>query len=107
MSKDNVTKIAKVKIELDGEVHNVACTMGVLVRYQLMTGRNVFKKEDMQNMSPVDYIKFLACALYKENPEQYVANLSEKVNGMAVQSVLEIVSKIFEQGEVASDEKKS
>lgn len=107
MSKDNVNKIQKVKVFLGDAEHEVACTMGVLVRYQLMTGRNVFKKEDMQNMSPVDYIKFLACALYKETPEQHVAEISEKVNGMAVSSVLEIVTKIFEQGEVVSGEKKT
>lgn len=104
MSKDNIGKISKVKIKLgDGSEFDVACTMGVLIRYQGMTGKNVFRREDMENMSPADYVKFLACAIYKENPQEKVAELSEQVSGMAVSQVLEIVSKIFEQGEVKQE----
>lgn len=103
MSKDNLQKITSVTIEfMNGEKHDVQCTMGVLIRYQALTGRNAFKKEDMQNMSPIDYVNFLACALYKEKPEEKVAELSDKVSGMVVNTVMEIVNKIFEQGEVVS-----
>lgn len=103
MSKDNLGKITKVKVELgNGESHEVECTMGVLIRYQMATGKNVFKKSDMEMMSPMDYVMFLACAIYKDEPEKKMRELSEKVSGMAVSTVMEIVSNIFEQGEVES-----
>ena len=101
-NKDNAGKITKVEIELiDGERHAVACTMGVLIRFQLMTGRNAFKKQDLENMGPMEYVQFLAAAIYKDDPLSKVAELSEKVDGMAVSKVMEIVSAIFQQGEAA------
>lgn len=101
-NKDNLGKINKVEIDLmNGEKHVVACTMGVLIRFQLMTGRNAFKKQDLENMGPVEYVQFLAAAIYKEDPLSKVAELSEKVDGIAVAKVVEIVGAIFEQGEAA------
>lgn len=101
-NKDNLGKINKVEIELmNGEKHAVACTMGVLIRFQLMTGRNAFKRQDLEGMGPAEYVQFLAAAIYKDDPLSKVSELSEKVDGMAVAKVMEIVGAIFQQGEAA------
>lgn len=106
--KDNLGKIVNVTVELlNGEKHDVACTMGVLIRFQQLTGRNAFKKQDLEGMGPVEYIQFLACALYKENAASKVAALSELVDGMAVAKVMEIVSAIFSQGEAVEKKEKA
>lgn len=107
-TKDNLNKIVKVEVDLlNGEKHAVACTMGVLLRFQQLTGRNAFKRQDLEGMGPLEYTQFLACALYRDNPASRVAELSEVMDGLAVGKVMEIVEAIFSQGEAAEKKEKA
>lgn len=95
---DSADKVQSVEVTIDGEKHAVRCSMGVLIRYQVLTGKNAFRKEDMVGMGPLEYVQFLACALYKENIEERVQELSEKVDNSCMDMVTEIIRKIFNQG---------
>lgn len=107
---DNASRaIPEIDIEIDGETHKVKCSFGVLVRYQLLTGKNLMKESDRTDLSPLEYVQFLACAIYTEEPVSKVVELQNKISGYHLKQVAEIISAIFATGtseEVESDEKK-
>lgn len=91
--------IPVVSIDLgDYGKFDVKCSMGVLIRYQLMTGKDLFKQVDRE-MSPLEYIQFLACAIYKENPQEHLVELQEAVNAQHLQDIIKIVRAVFGAGQ--------
>lgn len=62
----------------------------------------------MKELTPLDCVRFLACAIHKSPSNENVNEIAEKCSGLIVRKVREIINEIFEQGEAAgeADQKK-
>lgn len=78
----------------------IRCNYGVFLRFQKLTGKNAQDKEVLKSMTPEDHVRFLACCLYREKPEDHIEELAEKMtleHALKMWEVIEQFSTLSEE----------
>lgn len=104
--KDAEKVIPTVTVEFEGgEKHDVKCSFGVFVRFQMLTGLDPFNTEQMKKLSPKDHVALLAAAIYKKNPEEHLEEIAEKMSFSHLTTITSIIEKLFENAAVVEQKK--
>lgn len=90
--------LPEIEIVIDGAKHAVKCTLGVLARYQLATGKDLLNDRDAQKFSPLDAIRFILCAIKKDVNPDTIAEYADKLDGSHLQEIGSILTAIFTAG---------
>ena len=95
--------IPTVDMNIGGKVRTIACTMFVLYKYQINTGKNPFKIA-LSTLTPVDMVEILTSALQQDEPDLSTEQVAKWMTTQHYKDLGILLRKLFNAASPDKDE---